>query len=44
VIGNPGGHGWRRAEREVLALEIVNHHEDGDLRFVIINFLAEPVG
>ena len=43
VIGDPGLDGWRGSEGHVLALKVVHHHENGDLRSVVLNLLAEPV-
>ena len=43
VIGDPSLNRWRCAERHVFPVEIVNHHENGDLRFVVFDLLAETV-
>jgi hypothetical protein len=43
MIGDPSLYRWCRPECHVLPLKVVDHHENGDLRRVVLNLLTEAV-
>ena len=44
MIRDSGLDRWRSLQAHMNAVEVVDHHENGDLRFVALNLLAEAVG